>query len=160
MCVVDGDESQLYDYRLMTHTIATIQRVAAMDTPWYVMAGFRRPHRAFQVHQKYWDLYPDSAVFATAKHKTRSESQPLVAFHAASFALPNGSTYNGNPDLPWPTDIQQVARKAYAACVTQTDSYVGQVLNTLDATGQADKTIVVLHSGTPHSPFVLQSPPT
>ena len=34
MCVVDGDEDQLYDYRLMNHTVATLARVAAGSKPW------------------------------------------------------------------------------------------------------------------------------
>ena len=33
----------------------------------------------------------------TAKHPTRSASQPLIAFHAAGFTLPNGSNYPGTP---------------------------------------------------------------
>eukprot|EP00038_Savillea_parva_P014739 m.11964 g.11964 ORF g.11964 m.11964 type:complete len:712 (+) comp2895_c0_seq1:126-2261(+) len=146
MCVIDGDESQLYDYRLMNHTVNTIARVAAMPQPWYVMAGFRRPHRDWEVHRKYWDLYPDASTFATAKIQTRTESQPLVAFHAAGFTLTNGTGVQGNPDMPWPLSVQQLARKAYASAVTQTDAYVGRVLDALDATGQENKTIVILHS--------------
>jgi hypothetical protein len=26
------------------------------------MAGFRRPHRDFYVHQKYWDLYEEDTA--------------------------------------------------------------------------------------------------
>mmetsp|Transcript_30119 Transcript_30119/g.90213 ORF Transcript_30119/g.90213 Transcript_30119/m.90213 type:complete len:714 (-) Transcript_30119:137-2278(-) len=147
LCVIDGDEySQLYDYRLMNHTIATLQTVAARTAPWYVMAGFRRPHRNWKVHRKYWDLYGDASTFATAKHKTRDPSQPLIAFHPAAITLENGTTYPGDPDHPWPDEVQQIARKGYATAVTQTDAYVGMVMDALDATGQADKTIVLLHA--------------
>ena len=45
------------------------------------MAGFRRPHRDFKVHQKYWDLYPDESKIAIAKHDRRDASQPEIAFH-------------------------------------------------------------------------------
>lgn len=44
MCVVDGNEDQLYDYRLMNHTVATLARVAAGNTPWSVLLSLLVRH--------------------------------------------------------------------------------------------------------------------
>jgi hypothetical protein len=42
--VVNGSISeQIYDYRLATHTIATLQLAKKEARPFFVMAGFRRP---------------------------------------------------------------------------------------------------------------------
>ena len=129
------------DYRLATHTIATLQLAKKQDRPFFVMAGFRRPHRDFLVHQQYWDMYrkftsslplplplpvscgavfdtllvtsADASEIATAVHPVRDKSQPLIAFHPAGFVLPNGTNYPGDPDKAWPVEIQQIARKAY-----------------------------------------------
>eukprot|EP01052_Picozoa_sp_SAG31_P027559 SAG31_NODE_2589_length_5427_cov_3.886449_1_plen_362_part_10 len=144
-CVVNGSVSeQIYDYRLATHTIATLQLAKREGKPFFVMAGFRRPHRDFLVHQQYWDMYPPATDIATAKYPVRSASQPLIAFHPAGFKLPNGTSYPGNPDLAWPVEIQQIARKAYYTAITQTDAQVGRVLDELDSLGYEQSTIVVV----------------
>jgi iduronate 2-sulfatase len=103
-----------------------------------------RFHCTAQVHQQYWDLYPDASQVATAKHPVRSSSQPLIAFHGAGFTLPNGTTYPGNPDLAWPVEVQQIARKAYYTAITQTDAQVGRVLDELDTLGFESSTVVVV----------------
>jgi len=98
-----------------------------IDAPWFVMAGFRRPHRDFFVHQQYWDLYPDEGAMHTAIHDRRDPSQPEVAFHAAGCTLPNGTTIPGNGDQPWPVEVQRWFRRGYYAAVSQTDAQVGRV---------------------------------
>ena len=72
------DRCYVTDYRLATHTIATLQLAKREAKPFFVMAGFRRPHRDFLVHQQYWDLYPPATDIATAKYPVRSPSQPLI----------------------------------------------------------------------------------
>ena len=156
MCALDVPMDFFYDYRLATHTIETLRLVANITTtvdgkkrpkPWFVMAGFRRPHRVFQVHKKYYDLYPtDVATIATAKIQVRDPSQPEIAFHHGDFVLENGSYYPGNADKPWPIEVQQYARKGYYAAVSQTDAQVGRVLSELKTLGLTDKTVVVVHS--------------
>jgi len=146
-CVVE-DESKLYDYKLRNQTLNMLAVAKEIGKPWYVMAGFRRPHRDFEVHKKYWDLYPPASEFKVAVHKTRGASQPQIAFHNAGFTLPNGSSYSNNANLtvPYPDEIAQIFRKAYAVAVTQTDAYVGAVLDELDELGMAENTIVLVHS--------------
>lgn len=58
-CAINGSLDQLYDYRLATHTIQTIHTVHSLGKPFFVMAGFRRPHRDFLVHSKYWNMYDE-----------------------------------------------------------------------------------------------------
>lgn len=137
---------QFYDYRLATHTIETLKTVSEIDAPWFVMAGFRRPHRDFFVHQQYWDLYPDQSKMHVALHNKRDPSQPEVAFHAAGCTLPNGTTVPGDADHPWPVEVQQWFRTGYYAAVSQTDAQVGRVLDALDDLNLTDSTIVVMHA--------------
>jgi hypothetical protein len=79
------------------------------------MAGFRRPHRDFEAHQTYWDLYPDQSKMHIARHQRRDPSQPEVAFHAAGCTLPNGTTIPGDADSPWPLEVQQWFKTGCAA---------------------------------------------
>ena len=58
-CKVNGSMEQFYDYRLANATIEALHFVKSVGKPFYVMAGFRRPHRDFYVHERFWDMYPD-----------------------------------------------------------------------------------------------------
>ena len=146
-CAVDGSMEQFYDYRLANHTIATLQRAAAMNAPFFIMAGFRRPHRDFFVHRDFWNLYPRfPAAMRTAKYQKRDASQPEVAFHAAGCTLPNGTTIPGNADEPWPLEVQRWFKTGYYAAVSQTDAQVGRVLDELERLGLENDTVVILHA--------------
>jgi hypothetical protein len=75
-----------YDYRLSNHTMQSLRLAKAKGAPFFIMAGFRRPHRVFYVHKRFWDMYPgaapyDASAFAVAKVQTRDPSQPEIAFH-------------------------------------------------------------------------------
>jgi hypothetical protein len=107
-----------------------------------------------------------------------------TAFHPAGFKLPNGTSYPGNPDLAWPVEIQQIARKvlepnglvawtasdctvlvsnlrnncveqAYYTAITQTDAQVGRVLDELDSLGYEQSTIVVICADRERSSYFL-----
>jgi arylsulfatase A-like enzyme len=118
-CALDVPMESFYDYRLANHTIKSLRRAKDIGKPFFVMAGFRRPHRVFRVHKRFWDLYPEPAEIAVAKVQVRDSSQPELAFHHGDFTLPNGSYYPGNADKPWPLFVQQTARKGYYAAVSQ-----------------------------------------
>lgn len=129
VCALDVSMEFFYDYRLANHTIKSLHTAKAIGKPFfimagmvvllclacrcytYIMAGFRRPHRVFQVHKKFWDMYPDSSTFAVAKKQVRDPTQPEMVFHHGDFTLANGSYYPGNADKPWPIEVQQIARK-------------------------------------------------
>ena len=145
-CGLDLPLEQFYDVRLANHTVQTLRLASSIDQPFFVMAGFRRPHRVFRVQKRFWDMYPDPSTIAVAKIQTRDPSQPEIAFHHGDFTLANGSYYPGNADLPWPTVVQQIARKGYYAAVSQTDFCVGMVLDELDRLALAATTVVVIHS--------------
>ena len=149
--------TEFYDYRLAQHTVSTLRTAASIDKPFYVMTGFRRPHRDFRSHARFWAMYdpdgsasdshfPPIADIPTAKYSSRDPSQPEYAFHAAGCTLPNGTTVPGNADNPLPIEVQKWMRLGYYAALTQTDELVGTVLDELDNLGVANNTIVVLHS--------------
>jgi len=110
-CVVNGSiADEIYDYRLATHTIATLQLAKREGRPFFVMAGFRRPHRDFLVHQRYWDMYPAASEIATAKFPVRSKSQPLIAFRKCSRSLSVFSREEAKKRLHRPSWFQVAKR--------------------------------------------------
>lgn len=63
-------------YYLPSHKGSCIRDLADVQK-----STFLTRFRIYQVMKRFWDMYPDEKAFATAKHKTRSPSQPLIAFH-------------------------------------------------------------------------------
>ncbi len=104
--------------------------------PFFVAAGFYRPHCPYVAPKKYFDLYPLDAVSVP-----RVTREMVVNVPAAALA----STQ------PWPflgaTEQQaREARRAYYAAITFVDAQVGKLLDALDRLALADKTIVVFWS--------------
>ena len=92
VCALDGPLDQFYDYRLSNHTMGSLRLAKEVGKPFFVMAGFRRPHRVFQVARRFWDLYPaETSQIRVAKVQVRDPSQPEIAFHHGDFTLANGS---------------------------------------------------------------------
>ena len=85
-CALDIPLDKFYDYRLSDHTINSLNTAKAIGKPFFVMAGFRRPHRVFMVQKRFWDLYPeDTSTIHVAKVQRRDPSQPEIAFHHGDF---------------------------------------------------------------------------
>ena len=132
-----------YDWKLANETIHTLKYVNSINKPWFVAAGFRRPHVPWMMPQRYWDMYSSSDI-PTVLHKTRPKGSPDLAFHNQGvFLNSNGTQYLPMPE-PFPFQIQQDVRHAYMASVSWVDSQIGRVLKTLDDMGIANDTLVVL----------------
>ena len=132
-----------YDYKLANHTIETLKYVNDKGGPWFVAAGFRRPHVPWMMPQRYWDMYNHDKI-PTVTHRSRPKNSPDIAFHNQGVYLyTNGTKYLPMPN-PFPLQIEQDVRHAYMASVTWVDSQIGRVLQTLDDMGISDNTLVVL----------------
>ena len=55
-CALDIPLDRFYDYRLSNHTMDSLKTAKEIGKPFFVMAGFRRPHRVFMVQKQFWDL--------------------------------------------------------------------------------------------------------
>ena len=137
-------DSYHYDWRLANHTNETLNYVKQKGGPWFVAAGFRRPHDPWMMPQRYWDMYSDPNDIPTVLYRTRPVGSPDIAFHNQGIYLySNDTKYLPMPN-PFPVEIQQEVRHAYYASVSWVDSQIGRVLKNLDDIGMADNTLVVL----------------
>ena len=136
-------DSYYYEYKLANHTIDTLKNVSKKGGPWFVAAGFYKPHVPWVMPQRFWDMYADSSI-PTVLHRNRPLNSPDIAFHNQGLFLEsNGTKYLPMP-TPFPLSIQQEARHAYMASVTWVDSQIGRVLDALESMGLANDTLVVL----------------
>ncbi len=108
--------------------------------PFFVSLGFRLPHVPCFASKKWFDMYPeDTLIMPPVKEDDRNDV-PDFAWYL-HWKLPE-------PRLSWLRKANEWRSlvRAYLASTTFMDSQIGRVLDALEATGQADNTIVVMWS--------------
>jgi arylsulfatase A-like enzyme len=110
---------------------------AETGSPRFVAAGIYRPHLPWYVPQKWFDLHPLKDVVLPATIANDIDDVPPLG-SAGSFQsteLHDWVLESGK----WQEGVQ-----AYLASISFADSLVGRLMDALDASGRADRTIVVL----------------
>ncbi|MBX3592846.1 sulfatase [Sphingomonas sp.] len=122
-----GDRDQT-DGKVADAVVEALQRQD--DTPFFMVAGFYRPHVPEVAPKAYFDLYPPDGETA--------EDSP-AAFDATLPVSRNSDV--ANLGMTGAQQRQMIA--AYKASVTFMDAQVGRVLDALEKSGKADSTIIV-----------------
>jgi arylsulfatase A-like enzyme len=137
----DVPDNAYPDGALADKVIADLRRAKKSGTPFFIAAGFTKPHLPFNAPKKYWDMY-DPAKIELAANPFAPEGAPPNAIHQWN-ELRDG--YGGMPAKgPLPDDLARKLIHGYNACVSYTDAQVGRLLDELDRLGLCDNTIVVL----------------
>ena len=118
------------DGKVALETIALLEK--NKDRPFFIGAGFYRPHCPFIAPKKYFDLYPLERIPAPAA--TPESGAPPAAW----FTVP--------PHWGISEQAQRETIQAYYASITFLDANVGRVLDALDRLRLTDNTIVVFIS--------------
>jgi iduronate 2-sulfatase len=120
------------DGKVAAETIALLEKYK--DRPFFIGAGFYRPHCPFIAPRKYFDLYPLDRIPSPAFSPAELEGIPRAAWFT------NPPNWNVTPD-----GLRETIR-AYYASISFLDANVGRVLGALERLGLADRTIVVFMS--------------
>ena len=99
--------------------------------PWFLGAGFYRPHVPWVAPSKYFDLYPLDRIQAPPFDESEMHQAPEWAY----FTKPAN----------WGMTVQQrrEAIRAYYACISFMDAQVGKLLDTLDRLKLTQNTTLV-----------------
>ena len=139
----DVKDDAYADGRVAVETIRRLRAAKDRAQPFFIVAGFVRPHLPFSAPKKYWDLY-DPANFQLASNPELPDGSPRVA-HKRGGEIRN---YFPVPDKGDPAQISDtLARQlihGYYASTSYVDAQIGKVLDELNSSGQAKNTIVVL----------------
>ena len=115
---------------IVAHTASgLIRQSVAKNQPFFMAAGFRRPHAPYAVPQKYFDLYDPQKI----ERPEIGDQKGIPA--AAWYELAN------QPELT-PKEYREYIT-AYYACNSYVDAQAGVLLKTLDDLNLWDRTIVV-----------------
>ena len=118
------------DGKVATETIALLEK--HKDRPFFIGAGFYRPHTPFIAPQKYFDLYPLDGIKAPGMSR---ESR-----------VPEAAWFTSPPHWGVPEQGQRETIRAYYASISFLDANVGRILDALDRLGLRDNTVVVFIS--------------
>ena len=110
------------------------------DRPFFLAAGFIKPHLPFVAPAKYFDLYPEAEI-TLADNPFPPEDCPSIALH-------NSGELRNYSDIPRKGPISEEKAleliRAYYAATSYIDAQVGRLLDELDRLGLREKTVVIL----------------
>ncbi len=108
------------------------------EKPFALMASFTHPHDPYAARKKFWDLYKDEDIDLPAVPKM--ERAQLDAHSQRLYDVSAMDDYTVTH-----ADIR-AARHGYFANISYIDNLLGQLINTLEATGKLDNTTIVFTS--------------
>ena len=139
----DVSDDAYADGRVANETIKRLQAAKEREEPFFIVAGFARPHLPFSAPKRYWDMY-DANQFELPTNPSLPIGSPKVAQKRGGEIR----NYFPVPDKDDPASIDDaLARKlihGYYASTSYVDAQIGKVLDELQRSGQAENTIVVL----------------
>ena len=132
-----------YPTGIMTDKIlAQIKEAKESDQPYFLTAGFSKPHLPFVAPKKYWDLYNPEDITLPQNYSFFPEGAP------SSSNSTWGELRNMYDDIPKEGPVSdEMAIKlihGYLACVSYTDDMIGKLLDELEIQGLLNDTIIVL----------------
>ncbi len=104
------------------------------DEPFFLAAGFYRPHCPYIAPKKYFDLYPADKM------------EPIPYTEGENTIAPPWAYFTNPPNWNMTRRQQQEALQAYYASISFVDANVGKLLGALDRLGLTDNTVIVFWS--------------
>ena len=131
-------DTDLPDGLMAQSAIEFLKQQSDDDAPFFLGLGFFKPHLPFVAPKQDWDAFENSDI-----EIAEDQQKPETAYWHRS-----GEFYRYDAPFekqhPLSVDAQRDARRGYLACVRYADRQVGKVLDTLQQTGLADNTVVVV----------------
>ena len=129
-----GKDEEHTDGKVALEAIKLIE--GHKDQPFFIAAGFYKPHTPYVAPRKYFDLYPMDKIQLPEVAGDFRDSVPKPAL---------GST------TPWPyfgiaKDQARECKQAYYAAISFVDAQTGKLLATMDRLKLWDNTVVVFWS--------------
>ena len=130
----EGIDNDHTDGKVATEVIKLLER--HKDEPFFIGAGFYKPHCPWITPSKYFDLYrADDMSLPKISEETKNQ-YPQLALTSTQ---------------PWPyfgitADQAMECKLAYFAAISFVDAQIGRLLDALDSLGLSENTIVVFWS--------------
>jgi uncharacterized sulfatase len=127
-----AEDEQHTDGMVASETIKLME--ANRDKPFFLAAGFYRPHCPYIAPRKYFDMYPADSL------------EPVKYTEGENTIAPRWAYFTNPPNWNMTRRQQQEALQAYYASISFLDANVGRLLDALERLKLADDTVVVFLS--------------
>ena len=130
----EGTDEEQTDGQCVTESIELLERFAREKRPFFLGAGFFRPHTPFVAPKKWFDLYPKESITLVPDPTEDLKDVPEIAqkIRPANYGLSESELKD--------------CKRAYFASVSFMDSQVGRLLDALDRLNLTDNTVIVFVS--------------
>ena len=135
----DVTEDTYKDGKIAEKTIQDLQKLKELNKPFFLAAGFYKPHLPFNAPEKYWAMYDGKVSLPDNNYPP--ENAPKESIHNFGELR----AYAGvPPDGPVSDDFARELIHGYYASVSFTDAQIGTVLDELKRLELDRSTIVIL----------------
>lgn len=135
----DVPDTQYKDGKTARKVIADLKKLKNSGKPFFLAAGFLKPHLPFNAPEKYWALYDGKVNLPD--NNFPPENAPKESLHNSGELR----SYAGIPHQgPLTDDMALELIHGYYACVSYTDAQIGLVLDALEELELVESTIVIL----------------
>ncbi len=129
-----GTDTQHTDGKVTDQAIQLLE--AHKDRPFFIAAGFYKPHTPWVTPKKYFDLYPMDPIALPKITPQTPDEYPAPALASTR---------------PWPyfgitPEQARECKRAYYAAISFVDAQIGRLLDAVDRLGLRDNTIIVFWS--------------
>lgn len=133
----DTDE-KMPDFKAAAWAVEQLKKTH--DKPFFLAAGFYRPHVPWHAPQPWFDQHPLEKVQEPEILDSDLDDLPAISIQVHEMTM--------MPSLEWMRENDEIgkATQAYLASTTFVDHQIGKVLQALDASPYAENTIVALWS--------------
>jgi arylsulfatase A-like enzyme len=130
--VEEGDED-MPDHRMVTWASEVLQR--KHEKPFFLAAGFVKPHLPWYVPKKYFEMFPLDQVTLPPTKEGDLDDVPAAGKRMAKPEGDHASVLKANA---WKTGVQ-----GYLASIAFLDAQVGRLLEALEKSAYAKNTVIV-----------------
>lgn len=118
---------------------------ASSDNPFFAFVSFPDPHHPFTPPGKYWDMYDPEDFSVDLTYEAHKTPPPQLQ---AWKKLMDDGVVPSNEQQAFMTSVREIkeAMALSAGMITMIDDAIGDILKTLEDTGQADNTIIIFNS--------------
>ncbi len=127
------------DGKVAEKVIQDLIKLKEQDKPFFLAAGFLKPHLPFNAPEKYWAIYDGKVSLPDNNYPP--ENAPKESIHTFGELR----AYAGVPEKGPVTDEMALELiHGYYACVSYTDAQIGLILDALEKLELEESTIVIL----------------
>lgn len=135
----DVPDNVYKDGKTAEKVISDLARMKEQGKPFFLAAGFLKPHLPFNAPEKYWKIYDGKISLPENDHAP--QNAPRESLHTFGELR----AYAGIPEKGRVSDeMAETLIQGYYACVSYTDAQIGKVLSELERLELDQSTIVVL----------------